>query len=1119
MKRILTLILVLALTLSVFAGCDKIKDLLPGGDEQPPHEHSFTEGKCECGESDPNYVPHEHDFVEGKCECGESDPDYVPTPDVDADLQSAYDYIHQMYKTMKNTAGNYNLVKVVPVGSKNFTVTWSVNVDSITITENPENENEYTVNVPVLEFGDPAINYELTFVVANEAGETLTRTYSLVVPEFKPLTFDEYFEAEKGEPVVVEGIVTGISSKSSGDKDNCVFLQDLEGKGGYYIYALAEDPAGTYEVGMKVLAKGDKDIYNGTHEVKNATLVITDSTLNPVEPVDITELYKNAANTSDKSLTGIQGMLVTVKGVTVLDAGDNGYYNWILDGKKSYLRISSSTNCTTKAQETTIIANHSANFYNLADVTGIVTIYNNAFYLAPVTENAFSNFVEQVKPDDVQVSVEKGNLSIKSPIVVAGAITLPTAGTNFSEVTISWALAETANATLEGNVFTPILPTEGEVTVTLTATLTKGDVTDTKEFSVVIKALAPITIPEANELASGQSHNTYTADKYIVEGVITEITGAYGNAYIEDADGNKLYVYGIYTADGSTKYGDMTGEKPGVGDTVRLLGILGQYNGTLQMKSGWLLSWTKGEGGEVTPPAGGETTDCPFVAGTEYYFGYNNAGTMTYLDGTTVADKAFRWNLATDTAAAAKFVLETADGGFYVSFTIDGAKKYMNIVKSGNYTNLLADDTAISVWTWNSELKALVVDVDGTLYVPKAYNNYTTIEAKTIDYVNGDTYVLTCVVIGGSEGGEVTPPAGGEDGGETPVDPTPDPVTDKIELTVDSLGIANSTYAAGTPTINGVSFEFIQLGNYGSGIQMRDKDGNTSYLWNTSAIAGGIKEIRLVFSASKSTYDNTDAVIFTFGNSVKGASYTTKLTTKAGVKEYVITPDSDGYTYFYLEHDISYSFYWDSITIVLADGSTVDPDAPHIHTWVDATCTSPKKCAGCGETEGVALDHTYNSNGKCTCGAVDPDYVAPEAPASGTVSVTIADYADANGWSNSVLYDTIQLNSLITVTASGTPVGTYSLNTGKYYTSGENWRIYQNEKPSVTITAAEGKTIVSVKITYSVKNGGCLTNNGQNITSGTVVTVNGSSITFSVGNTGTATNGQAQITAIEVVYE
>ena len=43
-----------------------------------PHSHNFVDGKCECGEEDPNYVPpHEHEFVNGKCECGEEDPNYV----------------------------------------------------------------------------------------------------------------------------------------------------------------------------------------------------------------------------------------------------------------------------------------------------------------------------------------------------------------------------------------------------------------------------------------------------------------------------------------------------------------------------------------------------------------------------------------------------------------------------------------------------------------------------------------------------------------------------------------------------------------------------------------------------------------------------------------------------------------------------------------------------------------------------------------------------------------------------------------------------------------------------------------------------------------------------------
>ena len=42
------------------------------------HNHEFIEGKCECGENDPEYTkPHEHQFIEGKCECGENDPEYI----------------------------------------------------------------------------------------------------------------------------------------------------------------------------------------------------------------------------------------------------------------------------------------------------------------------------------------------------------------------------------------------------------------------------------------------------------------------------------------------------------------------------------------------------------------------------------------------------------------------------------------------------------------------------------------------------------------------------------------------------------------------------------------------------------------------------------------------------------------------------------------------------------------------------------------------------------------------------------------------------------------------------------------------------------------------------------
>ena len=49
------------------------------GSSSTPHTHSFVNGKCSCGATDPNYVPpHTHSYVNGKCSCGATDPNYVP---------------------------------------------------------------------------------------------------------------------------------------------------------------------------------------------------------------------------------------------------------------------------------------------------------------------------------------------------------------------------------------------------------------------------------------------------------------------------------------------------------------------------------------------------------------------------------------------------------------------------------------------------------------------------------------------------------------------------------------------------------------------------------------------------------------------------------------------------------------------------------------------------------------------------------------------------------------------------------------------------------------------------------------------------------------------------------
>ena len=130
-----------------------------------------------------------------------------------------------------------------------------------------------------------------------------------------------------------------------------------------------------------------------------------------------------------------------------------------------------------------------------------------------------------------------------------------------------------------------------------------------------------------------------------------------------------------------------------------------------------------------------------------------------------------------------------------------------------------------------------------------------------------------------------------------------------------------------------------------------------------------------------------------------------------------------------------------------------------------------------------------------------------------TISKTIANIAQANSWKDATKYTTINLDAIITASVSG------GSNTGKYYVNGHNWRIYQNESPSLKISAVSGYTIKTVKITYSVKNSGTLTLNSSKIESGTEVVVDADTINFGVGNTGTATNGQVQVTEINVVYK
>lgn len=135
----------------------------------------------------------------------------------------------------------------------------------------------------------------------------------------------------------------------------------------------------------------------------------------------------------------------------------------------------------------------------------------------------------------------------------------------------------------------------------------------------------------------------------------------------------------------------------------------------------------------------------------------------------------------------------------------------------------------------------------------------------------------------------------------------------------------------------------------------------------------------------------------------------------------------------------------------------------------------------------------------------------PEAGGTITISKYISEISGTSEDGTKVSMMIIDEN----ITASASTNG----NNGKVYNSGAQWRLYQSDKGTLTISAKAGYIIKSLKFTYNISNGGTLLSGSTKVASGTTHNVDASSITYSVGNTGSATNGQVRLTAIEVVYK
>ncbi len=250
------------------------------------------------------------------------------------------------------------------------------------------------------------------------------------------------------------------------------------------------------------------------------------------------------------------------------------------------------------------------------------------------------------------------------------------------------------------------------------------------------------TIAEFLEIALAlpDKGNT-TTNKYTVTGTISEIKSTeYGNMYIKDENDNELYIYGLYSNDGSLRFDKME-PKPVVGDVIVVIGVACNYNGA-QMKNAWLL---KVNGNDYVASTGGSSDtpdDGPYMVagepvipavGTAYKLFMVRDSKTYYVTGEMAS--TYYFGTDEDSAAGVDFAVEATEGGFYLTCTIGGAKKYVNVVVSGTHVNSVYEDTAATVWTADETLKTLVTDVDGTAYMlgTSKSKTYTTLGPVAAD--------------------------------------------------------------------------------------------------------------------------------------------------------------------------------------------------------------------------------------------------------------------------------------------------------------------------------------------------------------------------------------------------
>ena len=370
----------------------------------------------------------------------------------------------------------------------------------------------------------------------------------------------------------------------------------------------------------------------------------------------------------------------------------------------------------------------------------------NLIQAVSVTSTSYNDYTVSIDP----------NLKYKQlKLDVAGEQQIRVA--NFTLTTVSDSAEVHTHVFDNGVVTAPTCFTKGYTTYTCTATGCGYSYTDDETdatghscvdgWCTVCGHAEPdtfLTIPDAKNFADLLNGKESPA-KYYMTVIVDEVTDTdWGNMNVKDSEGNTFVIYGLYSADGKTRY-DAMETKPVVGDVITVYGIIVRYDAsTYEMKNAWVTDIHEHvyDTAEVVV-----VEDVPFVS---YKCACGDAqvknvatfkgASIRYKAGATVEQLAVRFGYQFDPNVIEYIVgwswdYEAIDGNAVISGTVDGTA-----ITEAGVSNLVFTDipTKRIDGTFKVTL-TLVLEIDGTEYTYTEAEANVRVISEVLAAIAGDT--------------------------------------------------------------------------------------------------------------------------------------------------------------------------------------------------------------------------------------------------------------------------------------------------------------------------------------------------------------------------------------------